>query len=305
MSTTAAPANDRSWIDLAAGATPWVARIAWLLVALIGGGAVDRAVDDRSSAVAWTAAIGGWTLWGLVALALVIASVRSLTAVRVVAPLSLVATVAVAVSGVPATDLLLLAVPSLVAVGAAFAAEFGRRFVQASAYGDEERFPLRIPVAAGTAAIVAWVVWAPSVVAGPLLLAARSWVLGAALTVLAVAGVVFLAPRWHRLSRRWFVLVPAGVVLHDPVVLADTFPLRTDQLDHLALAPADTRAADLTGPASGYAVEVATTESVTTVFAFTPDEPNGRAIHLTAFLVAPSRPGAVLRAARRRGLPVR
>jgi hypothetical protein len=47
-----------------------------------------------------------------------------------------------------------------------------------------------------------------------------------------------------------------------------------------------------------------TTESVTAVFAFTPSEPNGRAIHLTAFLVGPSRPGALLAAARRRGLPV-
>ncbi len=305
MSTTAAPTTGRSWIDLAASSTPWVARIAWLLVALVGGGAVDRALDDRSAAVVWTAAIGGWTLWGVVALALAIASVRSLTAVRVIAPLSLIVTVAVAVAGVPAIDVVLLAIPSAVAVGAAFAAEFGRRFVQASAYGDEERFPLRLPVAAGAAAIVSWVLWAPCVVAGPLLLAARSWLVGAVLTVLAVGGVVFLAPRWHRLARRWFVLVPAGVVLHDPVVLADTFPLRTGQLDHLTLAPADTQAADLTGPASGYAVEVATTESVTTVFAFTPADPNGRAIHLTAFLIAPSRPGAVLRAAQRRGLPVR
>lgn len=275
-----------------------------MLVALIGGGAIDAAVAGRSSAVVWTTAIGAWASWGVVALALAIASVRSLTAVRVVMPLSLGATIAVGAVGVPAIDLLRLGIPSLIAVGAALAAEFGRQFVQASAYGDEERFPLRFPVATGTAAVVTWLIWAGAVLAGPLLLAARSWIGGAALTMLAVAGIVFLAPRWHRLSRRWFVLVPAGVVLHDPVVLADTFPLRTNQLAHLGLAPAETQAADLTGPASGYAIEVATSESVTTVFAFTPAEPNGRAIHLTAFLIAPSRPGAVLRAASRRGLPV-
>ncbi len=100
------------------------------------------------------------------------------------------------------------------------------------------------------------------------------------------------------------MLVPAGIVVRDPVVLADTFPLRTGQIAHIGLAPADTEAADLTGPASGYAIEVATIESVTAVFAFTPAEPNGRAIHLMSFLAAPSRPGAVLRAAKRRGLPV-
>ena len=100
------------------------------------------------------------------------------------------------------------------------------------------------------------------------------------------------------------MLVPAGVVIHDPVVLADTLSLRTAQVASIGLAPADTQAADLTGPASGYAVEVATTESITTVFAYTPSEPNGKAIHLRSFLVAPSRPGRALRSARARGLPV-
>jgi hypothetical protein len=40
------------------------------------------------------------------------------------------------------------------------------------------------------------------------------------------------------------------------------------------------------------------------VYAFTPSEPNGRAVHLTAFLVSPSRPGQVLRACADRGLAV-
>ena len=72
----------------------------------------------------------------------------------------------------------------------------------------------------------------------------------------------------------------------------------------IGLAAADTEAADLTGPASGYAVEVATSETVTTVFAYTPSEPGGKAIHMRAFLVSPTRPGATLRAAADRGLPV-
>jgi len=283
---------------------PWIARIAWVVVAVVGGAAVQSALDGRSTAVVWTATIGGWFAWGLVALGLAVASVRSLTVVRVGVPLALAVTLAAAFGGASATAVLALALPTLIAVGAVSAAEFGRRFVQASAYGDEERFPLRMPVAAGAAAVVAWLIWAPALVAGPLLLAARQWIPGGLLTLIGVAGVVVLGPRWHRFSERWFILVPAGVVLRDPVVLADTLALRTAQVAHLALAPADTRAADLTGPASGYAIEVATTESVTAVFAFTPAEPNGRAIHMTSFLITPSRPGAVLRAAHRRGLPV-
>jgi hypothetical protein len=291
-------------IDRVARLSPWVARVAWIVVAVIGGGAVESAVDGRSSAVAWAAAVGGWGLWAVGALGLAIASTWSLTVVRVVVPLALVATVGAGIGGATAVDLVLLGGPAIIAAAAVATAEFGRQWVQASAYGDEERFPLRVPAGAGLAAIVSWVLWAPALIAGPLLLAAESWLAGALLTLLAVAGVVLLGPRWHRLSLRWFVLVPAGVVVHDPVVLADTFPLRTAQVASIRLAPADTQAADLTGPASGYAVEIATTESVTTVFAFTPSEPNGRAIHLRSFLIAPSRPGRALRSAHARGLPI-
>ena len=254
--------------------------------------------------MAWTAAIGGWGLWAVAALGLAIASVWSLTVVRLVVPLALPATVAAGVGGAPATDLLLLGGPSIIATAAVMTAEFGRQWVQASAYGDEERFPLRFPVGAGLAAIVTWLIWAPALIAGPLLSAAESWIAGVLVSLLALAGTILLGPRWHRLSLRWFVLVPAGVVVHDPVVLADTFPLRTAQVASIGLASADTQAADLTGPASGYAVEIATTESVTAVFAFTPAEPNGRAIHLRSFLIAPSRPGRALRSAHARGLPM-
>jgi hypothetical protein len=291
-------------IDRLARLAPWVARVAWIVVAVVGGSAVEAAVEGRSSTVAWTAALGGWGLWAVAALGLAIASVWSLTVVRVVVPLAMVATIGAGIGGATAVDLLLLGAPAIVTAAAIMTAEFGRQYVQASAYGDEERFPLRFPVGAGLAAIVAWVVWAPALIAGPLLLAARSWIGGVLLSLLAIAGIVFLVPRWHRLSLRWFVLVPAGVVVHDPVVLADTFPLRTAQVTSIRLAPADTEAADLTGPASGYAVEIATTESVTAVFAFTPADPNGKAIHLRSFLIAPSRPGRALRSARARGLPV-
>lgn len=282
----------------------WVARAAWVLVAVLGGSAVDGATDRRSDNVRWVAGIGGWTLWGIVMLALAIPAVRSLTAARLIAPIALVAAVAAAVAGATALDTAALVIPAMVACAAIFTADFGRSFVQASSYGDEERLPLRFPVAAGAAAIVTWLVWAPSLVLGPVLLAAGNPIVGGILAALAVAGLVLLVPRWHLLSRRWLVLVPAGLVVHDPIVLADVLMLRTNQLAGLRLAPVDTEAADLTGPASGYTVEVQAAETVTTVFAFTPKEPNGRAIHMTGFLISPSRPGEALRTAAARGLPV-
>jgi hypothetical protein len=282
----------------------WIARLAWVAVAVAGGSAVDAAVDGRSAAVRWTAAVGGWTTWAAVALALAIPSVRTLTVVRVAAPLAVAATVACGLGGASTVDLLLLGLPTFVAVAAVLTPEVAIAYVQASAYGDEERFPLRAPAAAGTAAVLTWVLWAVATVSGPLLLAARQWVVGGLVALAAVAGAVYLAPRWDRLSQRWLVLVPAGLVVRDPVVLADTLMLRRDQITSIGLAREGTDATDLTGPASGYAVEVATAVPLNAVSASTPADPDGRPIRLRAFLVSPSRPGRALERAAARGLPV-
>lgn len=283
---------------------PWIARGAWLTV-IGGGGAIDAAIDGRSDGLVRVTTFGSWALWGSVVIALVIPSVRSLAWIRVFGPLSVAATIAVAIGGAPAVDLVLLGVPSLVACFAFFAPEVGGWMVQASAYGDEDRLLLRAPVAVGAAAIVSWVLWAAAVLIGPLSIGAGNWLLGVPLTVVALLLFAYIGPRWLRITQRWLVLVPAGLVVHDPVVLADTLMVRTRQLAGIGLARTGTDAADLTGPASGYAVEINTSETVSTVLAFTPAEPNGRAIHMTGFLVAPTRPGDALRRASARGLPVR
>ncbi|MCH9838031.1 hypothetical protein K0U83_20380 [bacterium] len=290
---------------LSARAIPWVARFAWVLVAIVGGGALESAASGRSNAVQWVIALGSWTVFALVAIGLLIPAVISLTITRVGAPLSLIAAAAAAVGGSPSIDVALLVAPAIVAVTSIFTAEFGRWMVQASAYGDEDRLPLRSPVPAGAAAVVSWILWAPALLGGPLALGTANWIAGIPLTFLAVAATAFIGPRWHTMSRRWLVLVPAGLVVHDPVVLADTLMVKTDQILSLGLARSETEAADLTGPASGYAVQVDTSQTVSTVFAFTPQEPNGRAIHMTGFLIAPSRPGEALRCAAVRGLPIR
>jgi hypothetical protein len=53
------------------------------------------------------------------------------------------------------------------------------------------------------------------------------------------------------------------------------------------------------------AIEVTLAEAATVLFSPRPGLPKGRAIHVLAFLVSPSRPGAVLADARRRNLPIR
>ncbi len=283
---------------------PWVLRVAWIATGVLGAGALDAAVDGRSGAVDTTATVGAAAVWLAGVGAMAIGSSPTLTATRVVVPLAIVFSIATAIGGATLTDWLSVAVAGTVSTVVAFSAELGRSFSQASAYGDEQRFPLRAPFALGAAAAASWIVWALAVVTGPLLLAAGSWIAGVPVTAIAIAGTVLLPRRWHLLARRWMVLVPAGLVLHDPVVLGETLMLRRTQVASIALARADTEAADLTGPATGHAVEVRTTETVTALLAPGPERPNGAAIHLNAYLASPSRPGAVLTAARASRLPV-
>lgn len=284
---------------------PWVMRLTWVATAVAGAEAVAAAVDDRSEAVRTVATWGAAAGWVAGVVAMAIPAVVSLTATRVIVPVAIVAAVAAILGGAPAFPTALFVALSVAATLVAQTAEVGRSFVQASAYGDESRFALRPPVGFAIAAVTAWCVWAVALVVGPLLLAVRSWVAGVALTAVAIVGAWPLFRRWHLLSRRWLVLVPAGLVVHDPVVLGETVMLRRDHVAHIGLAPAGTDALDLTGPAAGHALEVRTRHTETVLLAPDRDHPTGRAFHVHAFLVAPSRPGRALADAATRSLPVR
>ncbi|MEX2627437.1 MAG: hypothetical protein WD225_11180 [Ilumatobacteraceae bacterium] len=283
---------------------PWALRLVWVGVAVAGSAAIDDAVIGRSDAVRVVATWGAAAGWIAGVVAMAVPAVASLTATRVVIPVGVGVALVAAVAGTTVLAGALFVALAGAAALLAGSAELGRAFVQASAYGDESRFPLRPPIGFALVAALAWCLWAAAIVAGPLLLAARSWIAGAVVTVLAVAATWMLARRWHLLSRRWLVLVPAGLVVHDPVVLGETLMLRRTEIAEIGLAPADTEALDLTGPASGHAVEVRTVGTVTALFPPDRERPTGRAVHLRAFLVAPSRPGRFLTDAAARRLPV-
>ncbi len=288
--------------------TLWAARVAWLAVAVVGGRAVGDAVADRSDAVRWVATVGAWIGWAVGAVALAVTGLVSLTVVRAVVPGAVVVAVAAAVAGAPAGSVLALAVPAAVAAVLVGAADTGQVYVQSSAYGDERRFGLRPPLGYLVPTVVSWAVWVAALLTAPLAWAARSWVLAAVATVVLAAASALLPRRWHQLTRRWLVAVPAGLVVHDPVLLDDTLMVPTRQITGLGLvgpAGRDGGAYDLTGPTPGIAVEIVLEELTTVVLAARPATPRGTAIHLSALLVAPSRPGAVLREAGRRNLPVR
>lgn len=284
--------------------TVWLARAAWLAVAALGGAAVGDALDGRSGPVQVVGTAGAWLGWAAGAVGLAVAGVATLTLVRTVVPGSLVVAAVTLIGGADAGREIALVAPAVAATAIVSSAEFGRVYIQASAYGDELRFGLRPPFGYLLASGVTWVIAVAAIVLAPLAWAAGAWAAAPPLTLVAAASLYLLPVRWHQLSRRWLVFVPAGIVVHDPVVLADTLMVRRHEVTSVLLddrGAARQTAADLTGPTPGIAVEVTLAKPTTAVLAARPRNPTGTPIHLSAFVVSPTRPGAALRAAADRG----
>lgn len=281
----------------------WAVRLETLVLALTMALAVGTATTDRAE----VAGVIATTAWGaaiaILVLSLVVPSPLGLTALRLLLPATVPAAVITLAADAGAMGVVALAA-SLMAALTAFAAESAEAFVQASAYGDERRFPLRPPAALLVPMVLSWLLWCAAALGAVVLLAAQQWLAGTLLALVAGGLTWLLARRFHRFSRRWLVIVPAGVVVHDHVVLGETLLLLRANLALARLAPAATEAADFTGPAAGHAVELTVREMVLAVLAVTPAEPKGKALHVQSLLVAPSRPGRVLQALAAARVPV-
>jgi hypothetical protein len=273
----------------------WSLRVAWTALAATAPG-FGEALGDSSRPVQIVAMVGLWTGWAVGLLATLVPTTTSLTGIRLLAPLApVVAVMSLVAGGSEMLGIVALAL-GLVASALAFTGEVGELFAQGSAYGAERRLPLRPPAPLVPVLVLLWCVLAAGLLAGPLLLAARSWVLGTAVSLVAAALVVVLVPRFRVLADRWLVIVPAGLVVHDPHLLAETFMVPSSAVAGLSLAEADTEAADVTGNALGYAVEIALRDFDKIVLAADRQNPGGRALHVKSILVSPTRPGRAIAA---------
>jgi hypothetical protein len=219
----------------------WLLRALWCTLPLTAGSAATDAISSWDEAPRVVAAIVLWGCWAAGTVAVLAPRPAGLTVLRVIAPAFAVCAAVALIDG--AAD----GLAGWGAVGATLAAavlasdsEFAMAAVNALSYGDERRFPLRTPPALflGPLPIVRALVVA-GIAAGPLLLADGKLVIGI-LAVIAAVPVVPLALRaLHGLSRRWFVLVPAGVVVVDPLTLADPMLFVRQRVRILRAAKAD------------------------------------------------------------------
>lgn len=288
----------------------WLLPVLWLSLPIAAGPAFADALDPRSRSVQVVVSVGLWAAWAAILGAALVPRSVTLTAVRIGVPASFVAAAwaALATPTFAADDVVALTV-TLLATIAALSAFTGAVFVNGSAYGDERRLPLRPPAALLLGPLeLAWAVCVAGAAAGPMLLAARSWVLGAILLAIGWPAAWFAARALHGLSDRWIVFVPAGFVVHDLMALTDPLLLPRRQVLRLGPALADTRAPDFTLGATGLALQVDVAEpvEVTPVPRRTSpgQRPKPQPARVDSLLFCPTRPGAVLREAARRRIPV-
>jgi len=306
----ASPATTTTTRSVGAVVGRWVVPAVWVTLPFTAGPAFADALEPTSRLMQLVASTGLWTVWaGAFALSLV-PRTTSLTAIRIIMPASVVAAIwaAVATPVFGLAAIAALAVTSIITV-VVLGAPTGEVFVNGSAYGDERRLPLKPPASLMIGPIqVAWAVCVGGVAAGPLLFAARAFIPAAVVTIVGWAAAWFSARSLHGLAQRWVVFVPAGFVLHDRMALTDPVLLPRRMVAMLGPAPADTDAADYTLGAFGLVLQVDLTETTPVTPLPRRTRPGQRpaldTVEVRSLLFAPTRPGAVLREARARKLPV-
>lgn len=281
-------------------------RLVWLLLPVMAGAAVRAGLEGHSLTVRVVAEALLWAGWGAVLVASFVPYPLPLTVLRVGAPAGVAAVATLAWTGHHGWVVARALGTGWAVLGAAlaFAPAIGARWVDGPSYPDERRYPLRVP---GTLLLgpvpLAWAVSVGGPVTGALLLAARQWIAGGVVEVLALGAAAALLRSLHVLSRRWVVFVPAGLVLHDELSLTDPVLFVRAVVETLRPAPAGTDSLDLTQGALGLALELLLTEKVEMRLT-RPFRRAGEAGASARLLFTPTRPGAVLREAAGRRIRV-
>jgi hypothetical protein len=287
-------------------AARWGFTALWATLPLTAGPAFADALDERSSTFRTSCSTGLWLCWVLVLAASLVPRSPTLTATRLGAVGGALAAAWAALAG-PTTDVAdIVAVTAAVAAAAvSLTAWFGDVYVDGDSYGDERRFLLRIPgpLVLGPVPLAA-VAALVGAAAGPLLVAAGSPILGVLALLVGWPAAFVCVRALHVQTQRTLIFVPGGVVVHDLTALAVPVLLRKGRVVALGVAPADTRALDLTRSAIGAALEVrlAEPERLPVVRRRGRTSEPAEDVDADALLVAPSRLGAVVATARQRGL---
>lgn len=291
----------------------WPLEAPWVLLAVLATGPLADALVDQGTATVAVVSLLVGVAWTAALVAMLVPRSAGLTVVRLVVPAAVVALGAAAAVGDDRSALDVLALlAAAVATVVVLAPWTIDAFVDGSSYGPERRLALRTPLPVLLVALATWAATLAGAVAGPLLLAAGRWLPGAVALAVGAPVAALGARALHQLSRRWLVLVPTGMVLHDQLTMPEPQLFLRQTMARLGPALVDAPDADeppsatdavedLTAGASGLVIELELTEPVELLVR------DGRGTTLrpvTRVRFSPGRPAELLAEARRRRLPV-
>lgn len=285
----------------------WLFRALWLILPFTAGPVLSAALQDTPGALELGGTVVLWVGWAALLIASMVPRIETLTATRIVAPAAVAATliatlfqldgdlsVGVVIAGL---------VTTLAAALAAYRPRVSDAFVDGSSYGDERRFLLRTPGAALLGPIqLVWAAIVAGATLGPALLLAEQWIVGAILVVIGWPVAYLAVPVIHRLSNRWLVFVPAGMVVHDKTALREPQLFRKEQITEFGPAPIDHSFEDLSLGGMGLALRATLNEPSKII-----RNQRGEDVQLTdidGFIVSPNLPGQVVTDAKERGFQI-
>jgi hypothetical protein len=215
----------------------WTARVAWIVLPFTTGAALGDVIEPWARAPETVAAVLLWAAWFAGLVALLTTRPWGFTTLRVVAPSTLTISVISAWSAPGSTAALAIAFAAI-AVATTLSSPVAHACAASTAYGPERRYPLRVPISllAGPLPVSVAII-AAGIASGPLLLANRDYITGAITLVLGLPIVAALIRSLTALDHRWIVLVPAGLVVVDPLTFPDPVLLPREHIAALARAP--------------------------------------------------------------------
>jgi hypothetical protein len=208
----------------------WCTRVIWAFLPVTTGSAFADATAGWSTGPARLAAVFLWVIWAVALFALFAPRPWGLTLLRIVAPCGFLGAALSSASTSAASGALALAGSGIAAI-LALSAPVASATANAQAYGDERRFPLHIPTPLLLGPVpVAVVLVGLGATSGPLLLADGRYLVGALATIVGVPVAALVVRALHPLACRWFVLVPAGIAIADPLTLTEPVLVRREHI---------------------------------------------------------------------------
>ena len=293
-------------IDKKSQRSLWAFRLLWLVLPFTTGPIFGEALDPTQRPFQLGVTLLLWGVWAVVLVLSMVPRTQTLTVLRIISFAGFAGLIWATIDSGDSVSVALIPLAIATMAFAAFttiSGDLGDAFVDGSSYGDETRFLLSTPGALMLGPIqLVWLVIVAGAVVGPLLLLAQQYVIGVVALIIGWALVFFAVPIVHRLSNRWLVFVPAGVVVHDKTALREPQLFRKETVAAFGPAPVGCELEDLSLGGLGLALRAELKES--SKISGNSRDDSVELTDIDGFIVSPNRPGAVIAEAKRRGFDI-